>query len=458
MVVEPTRSLTRPRVYRRLVTETQLGLRTHRLSKATLTEISHVLENAVIDHDLPGAVFTGFQRSAHWLRELRRYERLAQPRARSVAVFAAGNLGSERTDDIVRVPLAEDSPLVEEWFIIILTTGFSAVLLGEDTGEEYADELDRSFETVWSFDHHVVTTVARFVRDEVAAFDPSVAERLDHAIVTFLPGPEAGRIRDEVLAELAGALEVGRERFRRAALLRDQAARELAELDRAKNAFLSAVSHELRTPLTVIRGLAETLQRHGTQLDPVDRAGAEQALVTHSDRLSLLLDELLDLDRLIRGGIVTRPERVDLVSVIRRALAGLPGAGHVTLSAPAELWRCVDPGQFDRIVTNLVTNALKYAPDGPVALTLDSTDRTAVRLTIDDHGPGVPAEQHQRILEPFTRLDEQHPQPGTGIGLALVAEFARLHDGYVEVADAPGGGARFVVVLGELEPSPPGRD
>ncbi len=442
--------LTRPRVYRRLVTDTSLGLRTHRLSKATLTELSHVLENAVIDHDLPGAVFTGFQRSGHWFRALRRYERLAQPRARSVAVFAAGNLGSDRDDDIVRVPLAEDSPLVEEWFLVILTTGFCAVLLGEDTGEVHEDELDRTFETIWSFDHATVTTIAGFIRDEVATFDASVADRLDHAIATFVPGPDADRLRDEILAGLAKALEVGRERFRRTALLRHRAVRELEELERSKNAFLSAVSHELRTPLTVIRGLALTLQRLGASLSPEDRAGAEQALVTHSERLALLLDELLDLDRLVRGVLVTSPDRVELVAVTRATLATLPGGERVTLSAPGELCRHVDGGQYDRIVVNLVGNALKYAADGPVHVVIEPASNGGARLTVDDQGPGVPVGERERILEPFVRLDDQHPQPGTGIGLALVAEFARLHGGFIEVADAPSGGARFVVVLGEL--------
>lgn len=444
------RPQTRPRVYRRLLSETSLPLRPRVLSKATLTELSHVLENAVIDHDLSGAVFTGFQRSAHWLRELARYQRLVEPRARSVVVFAAGNLGDGADDAVVRVELGEDSPLVEEWFLVVLTTGFSAVLLGEETGEPFDEELDRRFETVWSFDHRVVTAIARFISDEVATFDPAVAARIDAALTEFQPDPDAEHLRDEVVGDLIAALESSRERFRRAALLEERAADELRRLDRSKNAFLTAVSHELRTPLTVVHGLALTLRRLGAALPDHDRADAERALAAHTTRLTALLEDLLDLDRLTRATLPVVPERTEVVAATRETVAELVGAQRVTITAPIELWATLDRMQYTRIVSNLVANALKYAPHGPVEAAVAPRDGGGVVLTVDDRGPGIPAADRQRVLEPFHRLDDLHPQPGTGVGLALVAEFAKLHGGDIEVTERPGGGARFVITLGEL--------
>ncbi|MCC5949608.1 MAG: hypothetical protein JJT89_14250 [Nitriliruptoraceae bacterium] len=481
---------TRPHVFRRLMASGQLTLTPRLLSKATLTELSHVLENAVIEHDLEGAVFTGFQRSTNWLRALARYERLVEPRARSVAVFAAGNVATMGHEDIVKVELAEDSPLVEEWFLIVLTPAFSAVLIGEeaepdtsvdgrstgpatadpddvpaatspagspasgsssDTAAEDRAELERLFRTIWSFDPEVVTTVASFIRDEVATFDADVAGRIDRALDRFPPSRSGDQLRDEVLSDIVIALERSRLRQSELADLQRRAAQELRALDRAKTAFLSAVSHELRTPLTVVRGMAETLDRIGDDL-PADAASTlRAALHQQAERLGLLLDDLLDVDRMTRGALRAHIERVDLGRLLREVTAEHPSAPRITLESPTTCSLIADGVQVERIVVNLLDNATKYAPDGPIEVSL-SEQAGAVRLAVRDHGPGIPADQHQQVFEPFHRADEEHPQPGTGIGLTLVAEFARLHGGEARVESPPDGGARLVVTI-PIEPA-----
>lgn len=440
------RAATRPRVFRRLLETAEVPLRPRLLSKATLTELSHVLENTVIANDLPGAVFTGFQRSTNWFRELERYQRLVAPQARSVAVFAAGNLDTMAEDDIVRVPLAEDDPLVEEWFLIVLTPGFCAALLGEETGQAHETELDRVFETVWSMDATTVEAIALHIRNEVARVDPAMAERMTTALADHPPSNDTAHLRDDVTTDLIVALETGRTRLREAARRERHAAEQLREVDRSKNAFLAAVSHDLRTPLTVVDGMAATLRRLGGQLPVEDRERVEQALATQTSRLTTLLDDLLDLDRLGRGTAGSEPEDLDAVAVIRQVIEHLPCAGRVQLDAPASLPVHLDRTQLERIVANLVANADKYAPEGPIEVTLRA-DPAGLRLTVDDHGPGIPAAQRTRILEPFHRLDADRAQPGTGVGLAVVAEFVRLQRGELHVDDRPGGGARFVVVL-----------
>lgn len=440
------RPTTRPRVFRRMLETVEVPLRPQRLSKSTLTELSHVLENAVIAHDLPGAVFTGFQRSRHWFRELERYQRLVAPKARSVAVFAAGNLDTMAEDDIVRVPLAEDDPLVEEWFLIVLTPAFAAVLIGEESGAEAEDELDLVFDTVWSFDPDTVTAVTSFLHDEVARFDASTAERMADALAAYPPGQHDAWVRDELTNDLVAALETGRERYRQLAARERRAADELREMDRSKTAFLTAVSHELRTPLTVVDGTAETLRRLGAWLSDDERAQLEAALAKQTGRLSALLDDLLDLDRLARDSVASEPEDLDAVGVVRGALEALPGAERVVLDAPLQLPARLDQTQLGRIVANLVSNAVKYAPDGPIEVALSSTD-AGLRIRVDDNGPGIPREQRERVLQPFHRLAHDHPQPGTGVGLALVAEFVRLQGGQLHISDRPGGGARFEVQL-----------
>ena len=436
---------TRPRVFRRLLDEGRFDLQPRILTKGTLTELSHVLENAVLENDLHGAVFTGFQESGNWLQSLERYQRLVEPRARSVVVFAAGNLRTVDDDDIVRVRLDDGSPLREEWFLIVLTTEFSAALLGEDTGEPVEHELDRRFESVLSLDADTVEGIAHFIRDEVATFDPATARRIEDALERF-PPRSSGPMRDVVLGSIVTALEHSRGKLARVALTEQRAAAELRLLDQTKNAFLSAVSHELRTPLTVVHGIAATLQEFGEQLSAERRDSMQAALFTHADRLRLLLDDLLDVDRMVRGTLVAEPEQVDLVTSVAAALSGSSAADRVDLHVPTTLPATVDRVQFESIVTNLVGNAHKYAPHGRIVVGLDHTDET-VLLTVDDEGPGIPVDQRQSAFEPFKRLDHTHPKPGTGIGLALVAEFARLQGGKSWIEDAEGGGTRVCVEL-----------
>ena len=440
---------TRPRVFRRLLEATDPRLRPRVLSKATLTELSHVLENTVIANDLPGAVFTGFQRSTNWLRELERYQRLVAPRARSVAVFATGDLDTPAEDDIIRVPLAADDPLVEEWFLIVLTPGFCAALLGEeiDDGEEVGPrEADRLFSALWSLEADTVTAITGHIRDEVARFDQAVAARIDDALATYPPSNADTRVRDEVTTDLIVALETGRTRLQEMAQRERRTVERLREVDRSRNAFLAAVSHDLRTPLSVVDGMAATLRRLGDQLSDEDRDRIEEALVTHTGRLSSLLEDLLDLDRLAHGNAGHDPEPLEVAGVVRAAVEQLPAAPRVVVRGPRSLTAHLDRTQLERIVTNLVNNADKYAPDGPIEVTLGADART-LTLTVDDRGPGIPADQRERILEPHQRLDGNANAPGTGVGLAVVAEFIDLQGGELEVDDRPGGGARFVVRL-----------
>lgn len=227
-------------------------------------------------------------------------------------------------------------------------------------------------------------------------------------------------------------------RLQRVAAAERANAKRLAELDAVKNAFLSAVSHELRTPLTVLRGLSETLVRLRDHLDPSQRERIEQALVDQSARLGDLLDELLDVDRLARGALTADREELDLVDLVREVVASSAVVDRTVLEVPASLPATVDPVQLSHLLANLLSNVEKYAPDGPVQVRLHLVEGSTIRLEVHDDGPGIPPAAKQRVFEPFVRLDDDHPKPGTGVGLALVAEFARLHGGRAWIADAPG--------------------
>ena len=236
--------------------------------------------------------------------------------------------------------------------------------------------------------------------------------------------------------------------LRRALRVEQEATDRLRHLDQLKNSFLGAVSHELRTPLTVLRGFAQTLQQHDDELDPGTRRRIQDALVDHSTRLGDLVTDLLDLNRLLRSGeLDTRPDPIDLGALLAAVVAERPNADRVRLHVTGPVEVAVDPLHAERILVNLLDNCDKYAPTGPLVLRVTHTALDRVRLEVRDHGPGIPAEALDRIFEPFYRVDQDHPQPGTGVGLALVAEFARLHGGRAWAENPPDGGALIVVEL-----------
>ena len=228
------------------------------------------------------------------------------------------------------------------------------------------------------------------------------------------------------------------ERLERIAAIERTNADRYRQLDETKTAFLTAVSHELRTPLAVVSGLAETLVHRRAVLDEDVRRRIEDGLLHHSQRLTRLLDELLDVDRLSRGTLRMQRVETDVAALVRSAVAESPVARRCQVTAPQQLVAWLDEVQFLHLLSNLLSNAEKYAPHGQVRVHLQALSGDRIRLSVTDDGPGIAEDDRRRVFEPFVRLDEDHPQPGTGVGLTLVAEFARLHGGRARIGDGPG--------------------
>jgi signal transduction histidine kinase len=236
------------------------------------------------------------------------------------------------------------------------------------------------------------------------------------------------------------------------ALERERAAAEhLRALDEQKSAFLQAVSHDLRTPLASVLGISLTLQRSRGRLPEGETADLLGRLAVNARKLDRILTGLLDLDRLDRGIVELRRERVDLAGlvagVVSEAGEELLEAHPVSLElAPAQV--LADAAKVERIVENLLANAARHTDPGtPIWVRVAPGDRGAL-LCVDDAGPGIPVEQRESIFRPFNRgLGGATYAPGSGVGLALVAQLASLHDGHAWVEDRAGGGASFRVLL-----------
>jgi PAS domain S-box-containing protein len=235
------------------------------------------------------------------------------------------------------------------------------------------------------------------------------------------------------------------------ALERERAATaKLREADETKNAFIRAVSHELRTPLTVVEGLASTLEDHLLEMPEEQVAQVASSLARNAHRLNTLLTDLLDVDRLTRGVIEANRRIVDVAALARRTVErSVPEPTPVRLEGPEHLDAEVDAAQVERMLENLIINAVRHtAPGTPVIVSWQRHEPSGgVLLGVDDEGPGIDPRLRERIFAPFVQGDTRRHDPGTGIGLSLVAEFAHLHGGEVWVQERPGGGSAFRVLL-----------
>jgi signal transduction histidine kinase len=238
------------------------------------------------------------------------------------------------------------------------------------------------------------------------------------------------------------------------ALERERAAAEhLRAVDEMKTTFLQAVSHDLRTPLTTILGIAVTLEHRVAGLPARDRVDLLQRLSSNARKLDRLLGDLLDLDRLARGTLSPRRQLVDLGALVKRVVddAGVRDEHPVVVDAPP-LRLAADAPKLERIIENLLVNAARHTPAGTTIWVRLRAQHRGVLLLVEDQGPGVPAQLREQVFQPFHKgRNIADHAPGSGIGLALVAQFAQLHGGRAWVQDRPGGGASFRVFLPDTQ-------
>ncbi len=223
---------------------------------------------------------------------------------------------------------------------------------------------------------------------------------------------------------------------------------KLSEAERMKRSFLMSVSHELRTPLTAIRGHVEAL-REGVVSEPEQVTGSLDVIAAETDRLERLVGDVLDLAKLQADRFTVRHEEVDMGRVLDHAYGAFSEEARrreidYRLNANSEAPVIVSDGdRVLQVISNLLSNAFRWTPDGGhVELQLDAGNG-AVRVEVADSGPGIPAEQRERIFQPFISQDVN----GTGLGLPIARELALALGGRIELESSPGAGSRFRLVL-----------
>jgi signal transduction histidine kinase len=251
---------------------------------------------------------------------------------------------------------------------------------------------------------------------------------------------EAVAARQEALVELARQSEELAKREAEAAAL--------LEVDRLKNEFLSTVSHELRTPLTVIDGYSQWLETQAHAMDTAAVQATADRIHAASAQLVRLIQDILDFARLQRGEVLVQPAELDLTPVLLEVGDGVrrqTGGDRVQWDVPPELPAVADSARVIQVVSNLVENAIKYAPEGPIAVRA-ALAGAAVRIEVKDVGPGIPPAEQHRVWEKFYRAQqvvELNLARGTGIGLAVVKALVEAQQGRVGLISPPGEGCCF---------------
>jgi len=255
----------------------------------------------------------------------------------------------------------------------------------------------------------------------------------------FLPASDR-RVLDAFASQVGAVLEQAR--LRRAA----EQARVLEQADATRTALLAAVSHDLRTPLATIRTSVDALTATDLHLAAGDRAVLVDTLGDATGRLERLIDNLLDLSRLATGSVAPVLRDASLDEVVPLAVEGYPhDTVRLDLAETLPLVR-TDPGLLERVVANLVSNAVRHAPDGsPVVVTASPVGADLV-LRVVDTGPGLPDDSKERMFEPFQRLGDTGGT-GLGLGLAVASGLATAVGADLHAEDTPGGGLTMVLVL-----------
>lgn len=312
----------------------------------------------------------------------------------------------------------------------------------------------------------LVRHVPREMLREVAQSEEHYQILLDLGIVSWMIVPLLGRRRaigaitfvssdskrvfteldlshaEEFARQAAGAIE-------NAVLYRDA-----QEANRAKDDFLATLSHELRTPMTAILGWARLLQEGG--LDEETFSGAIDAIVRSARAQALLIDDVLDMSRVIAGKMQLDAQPVDVIEVVQAAMETVQPAADargITLELerrPGASLVTGDPNRLQQIVWNLLSNAIKFTPrDGRVKASVEQST-SFVRLSIRDTGKGISPEFLPFIFEPFRQAENvtTRTHGGLGLGLAIVKQLVQLHGGSVSAfSEGEGRGATFVVEL-----------
>ena len=232
-------------------------------------------------------------------------------------------------------------------------------------------------------------------------------------------------------------------------------AQELGASEKMKNDFISSVSHELRTPLTAIKGWAETMKMTGPA-DAVTMEKGMSIIVRETERLSGIVEELLDFSRMQNKAMVLMMDKIDLLAELDEAVymyreRAISENKHLDFEEPESISPVLaDKNRMRQVFVNVIDNALKYTPeDGMVSIRVQE-DEKFIHIYIVDNGCGIPAEHLPRVKDKFYKANQT--QRGSGIGLAVADEIMTLHSGSLQIESEEGVGTTVIISIPKIQP------
>jgi two-component system sensor histidine kinase KdpD len=380
------------------------------------------------------------------LRADARSARAGERREATLARLAHDLSGAHKSEQIVDICTATIAPLFEARVALILLD--SNDRLHSRGTEEFADLSVAQ----WAHDH--VQRAGRgtdTLNAAEALYLPLKAPIKCHGILAIQPQNwrSVEKADDKRLLEACcSSIALALERIHLVETAQDALVR--MEGERLRNSLLSAVSHDLRTPLTAIRGLAETLEQ-AADLSESDRTEVASAICHQAEGLQSVVTNLLDLARMQSAGIRLNKEWYSLEEIVGSALSRLSPAlalRNIRADLPTDLPLIeVDASLIERVLVNLVDNALKYTP--PVAKILIGAKAAgdSIYFFVEDNGPGLPPGDCEHLFEPFVRGQKESAISGVGLGLALCRSIIGAHGGTVRAEAARPSGTRFEIRL-----------
>ncbi len=277
--------------------------------------------------------------------------------------------------------------------------------------------------------------------------------------VLLIPQPD-GTVR-EVVANHVSMRDARGQVYGGISVLQDRA--DFASIDRARDEFISVIGHELRNPLTSLRGNLQLLERRVNRRENDEHAEDDLRrigiAINEADRIGDLVTRMLDVSRAGLGRLDIQPVSMDAAQLVRDVAAAAQARQperEVTCTVPDHVAVEWDADRMYQVLGNLTQNADRYAPNAPLELKLEITGENHVRISVRDHGPGVPPKIRRRLFRQYYRFDDGGSDAltlmtdgsrGLGIGLYISSRLVKQHGGRLRVQDAEGGGAEFVLSM-----------
>ena len=420
------------------------------LSKRTLTDLCHTLEDQVLAEDLEATVIAGFQRARYWEIERERYATLTADPRRSAIVFTADGDGAD--SPVHHVVVGEEHELAREWFVLALTSGFSAVLFGRElSGAQRAEERDRQFLTIWSFDPTVVSDLADALLTATDGLDPADITALRTALHRVPPRVPEPLMVQRFTNAVFERLEAGQQRLARASDARDVAEQELARRqDRAveleRYATLSTVAaqiaHQMNNPLASITMAAATLPEVE---DPGERARLASIIESEALRAGQFAGELQALS----AGAPTPLEPVELVGWVQREVGEHRRRGQdIELGdLTGTLSHAVDAGRLSQALSAVLAD-VRATPERsePPRVDLENDD-AGPAIVVRRDGPATDVTARRMVADPLgtTTLPD-----GSLVALAMASAHLRHQGGALTISvDGATTSYRLVLPTGE---------